>query len=99
MPNCEPDFRMRELARTGLSPADQKELLASLSNAEETRARYLPAGPPTYVDRERRFLMHTFSPPSFGGFDAPPGTPLSEPVLADCALGIIALGWVLSPGG
>ena len=53
---------MRELARTGLSPADQKELLDSLSNAVETRARYFPADSPTYVNRVRRFLLHTFFP-------------------------------------
>ena len=62
MSNRGPDFWMRELARTGLSPADQKELLASLSNAVETRERYFPADSPTYVDRARRFLLHTFFP-------------------------------------
>ena len=53
---------MRELARTGLSPADQKKFSASLSNAVETRARYFPADPLANVDRVRRFLMHTFFP-------------------------------------
>ena len=55
MSNREPDFRTRELARTGLSPADQKELWASLSNAAETRARYFPAEPLPYLDRVRQF--------------------------------------------
>ena len=53
---------MRELARTGLSPADQKELLASLSNAVETRARYFPAAPLPYLDRVRQFWMAVFFP-------------------------------------
>ena len=61
MSSREPDFWLRELARTGLSTADQQELLASLSNAAETRARYFPVDPLAYVDRVRRFLMHTFS--------------------------------------
>ena len=62
MSNRDPDFWMRELARMGLSPADQKEFLASLSNAVETRARYFPADPAAYVDRVRSFIMHTFLP-------------------------------------
>ena len=53
---------MRELARMGLSPGDQKEFLASLSNAVDMRARYFPNDPREYVDRARRFLMHTFFP-------------------------------------
>ena len=62
MSNRDPDFRMRELARTGLSPPDQKDLLASLSNAVETRARYFPAEPLPYLDRVRQFLMAAFFP-------------------------------------
>ena len=53
---------MRELARTGLSPADQKELLASLSNAAETRARYFPSAPLPYLGRVRQFLVAAFFP-------------------------------------
>ena len=95
---------MRELARPGLSPPDQKDLLASPSNAAETRARYFPADPPTYVDRVRRFLMHTFFPQMFPlqplvDPRRPPRTPISEPVLADCALGIVAFGWDLPSCG
>ena len=62
MPNRDPDFWMRELARMGLSPGDQKEFLDSLSNAVDMRARYFPNDPREYVDRVRRFLMHTFFP-------------------------------------
>ena len=76
MSNRDPDFWMRELARTGLSPEDQKEFLASLSNAVDMRARYFPADPSAYVDRVRRFLTHTFFPANgplitFRGPDAP----------------------------
>ena len=46
----------------GLSPADQKEFSASLSNAVETLARYFSADPVAYVDRARSFIMHTFLP-------------------------------------
>ena len=46
----------------GLPPADQKEFLASLSNAVDTRARYFPGDSLEYVDRVRKFLMHTFFP-------------------------------------
>ena len=53
---------MRELARTGLPPADQKELLASPSNAAETRARYFPSAPLPYLGRVRQFLMAAFFP-------------------------------------
>ena len=62
MSNRDTDFWMRELARMGLSPGDQKEFLASLSNAVDMRARYFPNDPREYVDRARRFLMHTFFP-------------------------------------
>ncbi len=62
MSNRDSDFRMRELARMGLSPNDQEEFSASLSNAVDTRARYFPADPVIYVDRVRSFIMHTFLP-------------------------------------
>ena len=62
MPNRDPDFWMRELARTGLSPAYQKELLASLSNAVATRARYFPSAPLPYLDLARQFLVAAFFP-------------------------------------
>ena len=62
MSNRDPDFWARELARMGLASEDQKEFLASLSNAVDTRARYFPADPLEYVDRVRKFLMHTFFP-------------------------------------
>ena len=62
MSNRDPVFWMRELARTGLPPADQKEFSASLSNAAETRARYFPAEPLPNLDRVRQFLMAAFFP-------------------------------------
>ena len=46
----------------GLSPADQKEFPASLSNAVGTRARCFPTDPLAYVDRVRRFLTRAFFP-------------------------------------
>ena len=62
MANRDPDFWMRELARTFGSSDDQKAFLASLSNAVDMRARYFPMDPLEYVDRVRKFLMHTFFP-------------------------------------
>ena len=54
------DFWLRELARSGLPPNAQKNFLASLSTAIDTRARYSPADPVIYVERVRNFIMHTF---------------------------------------
>ena len=62
MSNRDSDFWMRELARMGLSPNAQKDFLASLSNAVDTRARYFPADPVVYVERVRSFIMHAFLP-------------------------------------
>ena len=53
---------MRELARSGLPPNAQKNFLASLSSAIDSRARYFPADPVIYVERVRNFIMHTFLP-------------------------------------
>ena len=62
MSNRDSDFWMRELARTGMTTKAQKDFLASLSNAVDTRGRYFPAYPVIYVERVRRFIMHTFLP-------------------------------------
>ena len=62
MSSREPDFWLRELARTGLPTADQQEVLASLSNAAETRARYFPSAPAPYLGRVRQFLATAFPP-------------------------------------
>ena len=60
MSNRDPDFWLRELARNGLSSADQKELLITLSNAVENRERYFPNAPIPYLSRVRQFLVASF---------------------------------------
>ena len=62
MVNREPEFWLRELARAGLSTNDQRELLASLTQTVECRARYFPAAPYPYLDRVKQLLMSTFFP-------------------------------------
>ena len=62
MSNRDPDFWLRELARNGLSPADQKELLITLSKAVETRERFPPNAPVPYLSRARQFLAAAFFP-------------------------------------
>ena len=104
MSNRDSDFWMRELARTGMSPKAQKDFLASLSNAVDTRARYFPADPVVYVERVRSFIMHAFLPqmgPLLLSVDPsyPPRTHIAEPMLANCAPGTVVIGWALPPCG
>ena len=60
MSNRDPDFWLRELARNGLSSADQKELLITLSKAAEDREKFSPNAPTPYLNRARQFLMAAF---------------------------------------
>ena len=62
MSNREIDFWLRELSRAGLATAAQRELLASLSNTVECRARYFPSPPRPYLARVEQFLMSAFFP-------------------------------------
>ena len=62
MSNRELDFWLRELARAGLSTAAQRELLASLSNTVECRARYFPSPPRPYLARVKQFSTSAFFP-------------------------------------
>ena len=62
MSNCDPDFWLRELVRTGLSASDQKELLTSLTKAVADREKYFPQAPSPYLCRVRQFLMAAFLP-------------------------------------
>ena len=54
MSSSDQDFWLRELARTGLSASDRKELLTALTNAVADREKYFPPAPSPYLCRARR---------------------------------------------
>ena len=62
MSSNDPDFWLRELARTGLSVSGQHELLSSLARAVSDREKFFPSEPSPYLSRVRQLLLATFLP-------------------------------------
>ena len=67
MSSNDPEFWLRELARSGLSVSDQQELLTSLARAVADREKFFPSEPSPYLSRVRQLLLATFLP-QFGPF-------------------------------
>ena len=81
--NFDQSFWLRELAKTGLPAAGQKELLTSLTKAVGDREYIFPTEPSQYVRRIRQLLSAAFLPQQGPLFVAKPSEPGQE-LLSRC---------------
>ena len=98
MSHFDQSFWLRELAKTGLPAAGQKELLTSLTKAVGGREYLFPTEPSQYVRRIRQLLSAAFLPQQglFGGqaLGTGTGSPFPMPVLGIVTPGVFPPGWL-----
>ena len=78
MSHFDQSFWLRELAKTGLPAAGQKELLTSLTKAVGGREYLFPTEPSQYVRRIRQLLLAAFLPQQGPLLVAKPSEPGQE---------------------